>query len=216
MKFFLVFLWIAFTIYAFFFSPDSEPNTLDLILNLSTGKWQDINPLLVSLFNLMGILPAIYTCFLLIDGRGQKIPAWLFAVASFGLGAFALLPYLILRQPNPNWTGEKDIWIKIADSRWMGMVLLAVFLLLLEWGILLGDWSNFIDQWQRSKFINVMGLDFCCLSFLFLTLLSDDMSRRGIENKVFYWTIAVIPLIGSLLYFCCRPPLKSEADRLAT
>ncbi len=216
-KFFLVFLWITFTIYAFFFSPASSPNTLDLIVNLSTGKWQGIEPLLVSLFNLMGILPLIYTCFLLIDGRGQKIPAWLFAGASFGLGAFALLPYLIFRQPNPNWTGEeKNRWQKIADSRWVGIILLAVFLLILGQGVLTGNWDDFIGQWQTSKFINVMGLDFCCLSFLFLTLLPDDMSRRGIENKAFYWTIAIIPLIGSSLYLCCRPPLKNGIEGLTT
>jgi hypothetical protein len=209
----LISLWIIFTIYAFFFSPASDPNTLDLILNLSTGKWQDINPLLISLFNLMGILPMVYTCFLLIDGRGQKIPAWLFATASFGLGAFALIPYLIFRQPNPNWTGEKNNWLKIADSRWTGIVLLVMFLVILGRGVFTGDWNDFIQQWHSSKFINVMGLDFCCLNVLFLALLPDDLNRRDIQNKSFYWSIASIPLIGSLLYLCLRPQLNRTIEK---
>lgn len=87
-------------------APD-QPNTLELITNLSTGKWAGINPLIVSLFNLMGVFPLIYSCLLFIDGRGQKIPAWIFATISMGVGAFALLPYLALRQPNPTFPGQK-------------------------------------------------------------------------------------------------------------
>jgi hypothetical protein len=212
-KFCLTFLWIIFSVYAFFFSPAADPNTVNLILNLSTGKWQDINPYLTSLFCLMGVMPAIYTCYLLVDDRGQKVPALPFAIASFGLGAFALLPYLIFRRSNPNWTGEKNIWIKIADSRWTGIVLLAMFLLWLGKGIFTGDWNDFIEQWHNSKFINVMGLDFCCLNVLFLTLLPDDMNRREIENKGLFWTIAAIPLLGSLLYLCLRPPLNAASSK---
>jgi hypothetical protein len=34
--------------------------------------WSNINPLIIALFNLMGILPLIYACILLVDGSGQK------------------------------------------------------------------------------------------------------------------------------------------------
>jgi hypothetical protein len=211
-KNFLILLLTTFCIYAFFFSPAADPNTLELIINLSTGNWQGIEPLVIYLFNLMGILPLIYTCFLLIDGRGQSIRAWIFAAASFGLGAFAILPYLILRQPNPDWTGEKDLWVKIADSRWTGVILLAIASVLLFQGWATGDWANFVRQWQSSKFINIMGLDFCCLNFLFLVLIADDLHRRGVENSLFYRSIILIPFFGSLLYLCCRPPLKTDVN----
>ena len=109
-------IWIAFSIYAFVFAPPNQPDTLDLIINISSGNWDGINPLIIAVFNVMGILPAIYACFLLFDGRGQKIKAFPFVAASFGVGAFAILPYLALRQANPKWEGEKNWLLKILDS----------------------------------------------------------------------------------------------------
>jgi len=83
-------LWIGFAAYAFIFAPPNQPDTFELIKNLSTGEWQGINPLIISLFNLMGILPLIYSCMVFIDGKGQTIPGWLFATFSFGVGAFVM------------------------------------------------------------------------------------------------------------------------------
>jgi hypothetical protein len=68
-------LWIAVTTYAFVFAPPDSPETITLITNLSTGQIADINPLIVALFNIMGVWPLIYSCVLFADGRGQKIPA---------------------------------------------------------------------------------------------------------------------------------------------
>lgn len=116
-------IWLSFTSYAFLFAPPNKADTLDLIINLSTGNLQGINPLIVSLFNLMGILPAIYACFLLVDGKEQKLPAWIFVLGSFGVGAFALLPYLALRETNPVWTGKPNLLIKIVESRITGILL---------------------------------------------------------------------------------------------
>jgi len=100
-------LWLGFITYAFIFAPPDRVDTITLITNLSTGKLEGINPLIVALFNIMGIWPMIYSCVLFSDGRGQKIPAWVFALLSFAVGAFALLPYLALRQPNPHFYGKK-------------------------------------------------------------------------------------------------------------
>ncbi len=58
-----------------------------------------------------------------IDGRGQKIRAWPFATGSFAVGAFALLPYLALREPNPEFVGIENLFIKIFDSRITGVLL---------------------------------------------------------------------------------------------
>lgn len=101
-------IWLVFVGYAFGLAPPPQPDTATLIINLSTGNWQDINPLIIALFNLMGIWPAIYACVLLPDGRGQNVSAFPFVIVSFAVGAFAILPYLALRQPNPNFIGEKD------------------------------------------------------------------------------------------------------------
>lgn len=201
-------LWLGFISYAFFFAPpDNFPESLELITNLSTGNLQGINPVIIALFNIMGIWPLIYSSILFIDGRGQKIPAWPFATASFAVGAFALLPYLALRKENQEFTGKKNWFLKIFDSRITGILLTLGAGVLAVYGFQ-GDWHNFIQQWQNSRFIHVMSLDFCMLILLFPTLLGDDMTRRGWKNNQLFWLFAMIPLFGALIYLCVRPSVK--------
>ena len=202
-------LWLGFISYAFFFAPPEQPDTFELIKNLSTGNWQGINPLIISLFNIMGIWPFVYSAVVFFDGRGQKIPAWPFAIGSFALGAFMLLPYLALRSPNQKFVGEKNVFLKILDSRIFGLLLTIGAVVLFTSG-LQGNWGDFVQQWQNSRFIHVMSLDFVMLSLLFPTLLGDDMTRRGWQNQQLFWLFTIIPLFGPLIYLCVRPPVEIE------
>lgn len=201
-------LWLGFITYAFIFAPPDQPNTFELIQNLALGQWQGINPLVIALFNVMGIWPLIYSAVLFIDGRSQKILAWPFATAAFAVGAFALLPYLILRNPNQEFVGQKNLLLKFLDSRITGVVLTIAAAILVAYG-LQGDWGDFVQQWQTSRFIHVMSLDFCLLCLLFPSLLGDDMARRGWKNQPVFWLISLIPLFGPLIYLCLRPPLSA-------
>jgi hypothetical protein len=200
-------IWIGFVSYAFIFAPPDQPDTLDLIKNLSFGRWEGINPLIIALFNLMGILPMIYSCILFIDGRGQKMPAWLFASASFGVGAFALIPYLALRNQNSQFIGRKNILLKLLDSRITGIFITVGALILVFFGLTQGNWQDFGQQWQTNRFIHVMSLDFCMLCLLFPTLLKDDMARRNMQSQLLFWLVRIIPLFGALFYLCVRKPL---------
>jgi hypothetical protein len=132
------------------------------------------------------------------------------------VGAFALLPYLALRQPNQEFTGSKGIFLKILDSRWLGVALTLGTLGLLAFGLLKGDWSDFIQQWQTNRFIHVMSLDFCLLCLLFPALLGDDMARRGLKNSPWFWGVALVPLAGPLLYLCLRPPVSNPEQEVAS
>lgn len=207
-------LWVGFLGYAFFLAPPDQPDTLTLIQNLSTGNVSDINPTIVALFNLMGIWPAIYGCLLFIDGRNQKIWAWPFAIATFAVGAFALLPYLALRQPNTDFSGTKNLWIKLQDSRWLGLLLTMATIALLGYGLLNGNWPDFFQQWQTSRFIHVMSLDFCLLSLLFPLLLKDDMARRGLTQPWIFWAVALVPLLGPIVYLTTRPALAVASPEI--
>ena len=200
-------LWLGFITYAFLLAPPDRPDTFELIKNLSTGQWQGINPLVIALFNIMGIWPVIYSAVVFIDGRGQKIPAWPFATASFALGAFALLPYLALREPNQQFIGKKNVFLKLLDSRVTGVGLTVAATILVAYGLKEGNWNNFVQQWQTSRFIHVMSLDFCVLSLLFPALVRDDVTRRGGKNQQLFWLITFIPLFGPLIYLCLRPSL---------
>lgn len=206
-------IWVLFGIYAFIFAPPDRPETLTMIQKLIAGEWSSINGYIVAIFNLMGIFPLVYACILASDGRGQKVPAWIFSALSFLVGAFALLPYFALRQPNPSFTGEKSWYVKILDARITAIAATAIAIYFLLYGFNNGNWSDFIQQWQTNRFIHVMSLDFCLLSLLFPWLLSDDMERRGMINDgnvQFFTIIALIPLIGALIYLCLRSPLPSE------
>ncbi|VXD25710.1 DUF2834 domain-containing protein [Planktothrix paucivesiculata] len=205
-------IWLGFTLYAFIFAPPDQPETLDLIKNLSTGNWTGINPLIIALFNIMGIWPLIYSCVLFIDGHGQKTPAWLFATLSFGVGAFAILPYLALRQPNPQFLGKKSGFIKILDSRITGLLLTIGTITLVIYGLTQGNWADFIQQWQTSRFIHVMSLDFLLLSLLFPVLLTDDRARREMKNSVIFELVSLIPLFGALFYLTTRSPLNAQTE----
>ncbi len=205
-------LWVGFAVYAFVFAPPDQPDTFELIKNLSTGEWEEINPMIISLFNLMGVFPLIYSCMLFIDGKGQKIPAWLFATLSFGLGAFALLPYLALRETNPDFVGKKNAFLKLLDSRITGVVLSIPAIILVYYGLKSGNWGDFLQQWQTSRFIHVMSLDFCLLCLVFPALLGDDMARRDIKNPILFWLVTFIPLFGPLFYLSVRKPLPDDTQ----
>jgi len=203
-------LWMGFVIYALLLAPPDDPATLELIKNLSLGQWQGVNPSVVSLFNLMGVWPAVYSCILLTDGHNQWVKAWPFLVASFGLGAFALLPYLILRSPNDTVIGNPDWVLRITNSRWIAGVLLMITIGLGAYGFSQGDWGNFTVQWQTNRFIHVMGLDFCLLALLFSVLVPDDLIRRKTRQGIWLRAIAAIPLLGAILYLLFRPPLTQD------
>jgi hypothetical protein len=86
----------------------------------------------------------------------------------------------------------------------------------LSYALLLGDWGNFIEQFQTSKFINAMSLAVCLLILLFPALLSDDMARRQLKNPLIFWTVTLLPLFGTLGYLCLRPPLSQFGENVVS
>lgn len=209
-------LWVGFILYILLFAPPVQASTLTLLKNLFTGHWLEINPVIFSLFSLVGIWLLIYSCLMLVDGRMQKIPAWPFLVASIVTGVIGLIPYLALRESNQEFSGKKDILLKVFDSRWTGFILTLSTLILLTYGLKMGDWQDFIVQYQTSRFVNGMSLAFCLFCLLFPTLLADDITRRGVENQPILQLVSIIPLIGALFYLCWRPPLWESIPEISS
>jgi hypothetical protein len=212
-------LWLGFVLYAFILAPPNRPDTADLILRLSTGDWEGINPIVIALFNAMGIWPMVYAALALIDGTGQKLRAWPFVLTSFAVGAFALLPYLALRQPgsnsnNSSFSGGPSQLLRLLESRWLGAVLTAGAIALAAFALLKGNWPDFWQQWQTSRFIHVMTLDFCALWLLFPVLLKDDLARRGVTQSWISAAVLALPLVGACLYLTLRPSMGVAADEL--
>lgn len=212
-------LWLGFILYAFILAPPDRADTADLILRLSTGAWDGINPVVIALlFNAMGLWPMVYAAVALVDGHsqkqgGKKQRAWPFVVFSFAVGAFALLPYLALRQVNlgfsgPSFSRQKSALLRLTESRWLGALLGAGAIALAAFALLKGDWPDFWQQWQTSRFIHVMSLDFVALWLLFPVLLKDDMARRGLTQNWITAAVLALPLVGACLYLALRPGLE--------
>lgn len=203
-------LWIGFAGYAFVLAPPEAPNTFALIMQIIQGDTAQLNPLVVNLFNLMGILPLIYGCLLIPLDHGRKFPAGIIVTLMMGVGAFALLPYLALRRAQPE---VKTIpwWVRFFDSRWLALPLGVGALLLVAAG-LQGDWPSFIRQWQQERFIHVMSLDFLVLTVLLPVLVIWDMERRKIKDTRYFWLSALIPLFGPVLYLMIRPSLDPNVN----
>ena len=211
-KLFFGSIWLAFTVYAiassFHFAATTQED-FDLIVRMSTGQLSGINPLIVAIFYIMGIFPWVYAAFILFDGTEQKVSPYPFFFVSMGLGAFALLPYMALRQPDSKDFGQKNLLQKIVDSRLTAIVSAITITVLLAWGITQGNWSDFVAQWQTTQFVHVMSLDFCLLCLLFPAVLRDDMKQRGVTRIL--RSIAFIPVVGALIYWCLRPQLPEAA-----
>lgn len=208
-KFLFGSIWLALVTYTIVVSTSksSFSEDFELIINLSLGRLEGINPIITAIFYLMGIFPVIYAAFLLFDAKEAKISPYPFAIASIGVGAFALLPYLALRQPHTTENIEKNWLLKILDSRLLAIISSLTIIILVTWGITQGNWSDFAVQWQTSQFVQIMSLDFCILSCILPTVVPADLERRRIKSKKFFWLATLIPVLGTLIYWCFRPQL---------
>lgn len=212
-KIILWLIWAGFIAYVVFLAPPIHwQETLSLLTKILTFQWTDVNPIILSLFSLIGIWIFIYGSVLFFDGRMQKISFWPFALASLGTGVISLIPYLALREANQEFSGQKDAFLQLLDSRTTGLFVTLFTIGLLGYGIIFGDWAGYIQQFQSDRFINGMSLAFCLFCALFPTVLGDDMARRGyLSNSQLFWYIALVPLLGPLAYLCWRPPLQTAA-----
>ncbi len=195
-------LWLAFLLYANLLAPPVSPGTWDLILKLSTGQWEGINPLLIAIFNVMGLIPLLYGMILIPLDHGRKFPAGLVIALMMGVGAFALLPYLAWREPREKLAPDRPWWIKLFASRWLA-VPLGLGILALGNLALGGNFQAFIAQWQQQQFVHVMTLDFLLLTALLPVLIAEDIAVRQIQNP---WLsmISWVPLIGPVAYLILR------------
>ncbi|MEO0356072.1 MAG: DUF2834 domain-containing protein [Cyanobacteria bacterium P01_A01_bin.3] len=205
-------LWIGFSLYAFLGAPQSDQDsTLALLTDLVNGHFSALNPLLVAEFNLMGVLPLVYCCFLFADGRERKLPAWIFAAGMMGVGGFALLPYLVFRGQRTHADGEPTAFLRFWDSRWVAAILLAIGAGLMAYGGWQGDWDGFLKLWQSQQFVHVMTLDYLLLCALLPVMVYDDLPRRDRSVGGWFWASTCLPFFGPLLYLCLRPSLGASA-----
>ena len=197
-------------LYAAYLAPKGDPPG-NLFVDLALGKGPARNPAVWGVFQLLGIVPLMYWALLFPDGRGQRVWAWPFALGMMALGAYTLLPYLILRrdyaapvpgQPNlaVRWFGGRPFAVFAAGA------LVALLFTITVWGNLAG----YVFWFRHSNFVHVMTIDLLVLTLLFPALLHDDMARRGVADDSTLGRIALgVPLLGPAYYLVRRPAEKA-------
>jgi len=193
-------------LYAMFLAPKSDPPG-NLFVELALGQGPGRNPAIWGVFQLLGVVPLLYWALLFPDGHGQRVWAWPFALGMMALGAFSLLPYLILRRDHSKAVpGKKNLAVRWFGGRpfaiFAAAALIALLLAIMVWGNL----ANYVFWFRHSNFVNVMTVDLLVLTLLFPTLLRDDMARRGVSGDSTLGQIALgVPLLGPAYYLVRRP-----------
>ncbi|OUL32948.1 DUF2834 domain-containing protein [Nostoc sp. 106C] len=208
-KIILGLIWLGFVVYTILLAPLDQPDTWSIAWKLLTFQLAEINAIIPAIFWLMGIWPMIYACLMFADGRMQNFRAWPYFIGSNFTGVICLLPYLIFRKSNQEFSGPIDKWLSILEQRKTGVYLLVGTIGLLAYAGIAGNWHDYVQQFFSKPFVHLISLDFClmCLVFPLSSLFDDDMARRGIRDAWIFWSVALVPLFGPLIYLCLRPSL---------
>jgi len=155
-------LWLALLAYMLLFAPPPPADLLGQLRDLALARVSSVDPIAIAVFNLLGVLPVAFLAILLFD-TGKPNP-WPFALGSFVLGGFVLLPYLAIRQPRAPLQREPSTFVRAVGSRITGAILLLTALGLMGFALLVGDMNAFAAQLQDSAFIAVMSADLLVLT----------------------------------------------------
>jgi hypothetical protein len=203
-------VWAALLAEALLLSPAARPDQTAWLVRLLTGDWSGEEPLVVALFQLMGIWPFAMGALLAPRLRRRPIPLWPFAVASMALGAFALLPGIALGG-TPVDRAERARWQVWLGSRVLVGLLALPAAALVLWGVFAGSPAAFLDIWRTEQFVHVMALDF-------LVLWLASVVFAWAEDPDGPWWVAGVPLFGALAFRALRPlsrpPPATRSDPL--
>lgn len=160
----LFLLWGAIMYYIFNLAPNQTPSRdmyfVQKLLNLKGDDGFRMNGVLVSLWNIMGLWPLVYSMLLIPTGRSSKgsVPVWPFAVLSFAGGIYALLPYFVLWKPPPPLVEEAELsrWpLKFLESKLTAGIVFLAGLGLISYAAFAGegDWTEFFQYFRESKLV---------------------------------------------------------------
>lgn len=183
-------------------APANE-DTGALVMDLA--KFEDHDRIAVMVFQLMGVWPLAYALVLLVDdpaANPSRVPPWPFIVASFALGAFALVPYLALRSadaaPRPT-----DSWApRLGRNRAFAGFVVVSGLALFVYGLLAFDPVAFAGRLQTDGFVRTYSADFCALWLASSILVIGDVARHGARPRHGWW--AAVPVVGPALWALAR------------
>jgi hypothetical protein len=194
--------WLAFVAYAIFRAPPDDPAlTRALVHGSLTGDFGAIDPSIAAVFSALGVVPLLAVALLARGASRQRIPLWPFAVAMFALGAFALLPYLALRDDVPRPPPPAGRLRRALASRPLGWLIVAGLGLLAAWALTSGSATAYAHAFRTTAMVHVMSIDACVCTLLVHALVEE--SRRAGDVQVespAARAVRFVPLFGAALW----------------
>ena len=138
----------------------------------------DGDPYLIMVFNLLGLFPLAFILFGLKYLKMSKTD-WAFLGLGFMLGGFMLTIPFIKGTLKP-----KTISKRVQITALIGLI---ITVLIIGYGIILGDLNVYIDAFKSDSFVHIMTID-----FIFLYGLSVYLSYKSMRLP---W-ISLIPVVG--------------------
>ena len=184
-------LWVGLLVWSIGWTPPARPDVLGWAIALAIGDWTTEDPFIVAVFNSMGLLPILFAHLLHRELRARPIPAWPFVLASMGIGIFALLPWLAVRQPDPDAPRLRPTLRRLLSSWALPMSAGLLMGGLGSWGAVQGSLWVYLARMQTDGFLMVMLVDFALLHALFAGL-SWSLGHR-------FWAAALVPFCGPAL-----------------
>ncbi|XP_024968712.1 uncharacterized protein LOC112508167 [Cynara cardunculus var. scolymus] len=219
---FLIFLlWGGLMYYVFNLAPNQTPSTdmylLKKLCYLTGDDGFQPNQVIVSIWNIMGLWPLVYSMLLMPSGRSSKgnVPVSLFLILSWFLGAYALILYFVIWRPPPPATEESELkrWpLNFLESKLTAGVTFAAGLgLIIYAGLATGDdWKEYLQYFGGSRLIHATTIDFALLSSFAPFWVYNDMTARKWNDKGFWLLpVSLIPFLGPALYVLLRPSLPA-------
>lgn len=184
-------IWLLLIGYAVFLAPGGE--TDPILTSIFSGDLGAIDPLVLAVFNSLGLFPMMFVTILLLNDR-QKWPAWPFALLSFGIGAFALLPYFAfgIRQKDRGLRTPEWLFRFLSSKFWLLVLMLfwVINTLTLFQGFSLAAYQ---EAFFASGLVSVMTVDWFVLWGLSVYTVYHFYPQA--KHKSLAW----IPILGPIL-----------------
>jgi hypothetical protein len=195
-------VWAGLLCYAFTLAPPNDAAvTHKLLAGSVSGSFSGIDPAVVAVWNLLGVVPLLYLSLLVPDGRRQRVLSWPFGLLMMVGGGFILVPWLLLRSEQPSATRPFRLGMRVVRSatyRW-GIVVAIVGLC--GYGLGAGSVSGFAKLFWQARLVHVMTLDLLLCAALLPYLIGklrrpDDVASEPSWARL----LLLLPLLGPALW----------------
>ena len=180
--------------------PAVRPDAGTWVVALLTGRWAGTEPWVVVHFQLMGVWPMLLGLQLRRYWLARPIPALPFCLASFGIGAYGLLPWFVVRSRDapPRGTPRLDRALPLLAVG-LGLTTLGLF----GFGLVAGTPTAWLTAARTDGFVWTMAADFVVLWGTSMAIAQQDGDRR--------WWWALLPVLGTTgLLLKAPPPSAAE------